>query len=64
MLLAMELSKPVGSRVRDACFEAGLLLNSPQPELLRFMPALTLTPNEVDEMSEILEPALAMALRD
>jgi acetylornithine/N-succinyldiaminopimelate aminotransferase len=63
MLLAMLLPRPVGARVRDLCFDAGLLLNSPKPDLLRFMPALTVTPTEVDAMIAILEPALAEALR-
>ena len=49
--------------VRDACFDAGLLINSPRPELLRFMPPLTLSRREVDEMLGMLEPALVAALR-
>jgi acetylornithine/N-succinyldiaminopimelate aminotransferase len=64
MLLAMLLPEPVGARVRDLCFDAGLLLNSPRPDLLRFMPALTVTPNEVDAMIAILKPALGKALGD
>ena len=64
LLLAVVLPEPVGARVRDLCFDAGLLLNSPQPELLRFMPALTVTPKEIDAMVAILEPALARALEE
>ena len=63
MLLALVLPKAVGPRVCEACFDAGLLLNSPRPELLRFMPALTVTPNEVDAMLANLRPAVELALR-
>jgi acetylornithine/N-succinyldiaminopimelate aminotransferase len=44
--------------VSDAAREAGLLLNSPRPETLRFMPALTTSAAEIDAMLEILDGAL------
>jgi acetylornithine/N-succinyldiaminopimelate aminotransferase len=34
--------------------DAGLLLNAPRPDTLRFMPALTLTEKEIDQAMEIL----------
>ena len=37
----------------------GLLLNAPRPNLLRFMPALTVTTAEIDLMIEILDGLLA-----
>ena len=61
-LLALKLPRPVGGAVAARALEAGLLLNSPRPELLRFMPALTVTPDEVEEMLGRLEPVLAGAL--
>lgn len=62
LLLALILPKPVAAGVVQLVFDAGLFLNSPRPELLRFMPSLTVTPNEVDAMLEILEPVLSQVL--
>jgi acetylornithine/N-succinyldiaminopimelate aminotransferase len=36
----------------------GLLINSPRPNALRFMPALTVTQPEIDEMIRILRQSL------
>jgi acetylornithine/N-succinyldiaminopimelate aminotransferase len=58
LLLALELGKPVGKRVADAALERRLLINSPRPTCLRFMPALNVTRGEVDEMLERLLPCL------
>ncbi|MBC8340389.1 MAG: hypothetical protein H8E63_01850 [Proteobacteria bacterium] len=62
-LLAMVLPKPVASEVVARCFEAGLLINTPRPDVLRFMPSLTTSPSEVDEMIAILSPILDEALQ-
>lgn len=40
--------------LRDACFERGLLVNAARPNVLRFMPSLFVSAEEVDEMSETL----------
>lgn len=40
----------------------GLLLNSPRPNLLRFMPALNVTEGEIDQMIALLDGLLAMDL--
>ena len=37
---------------------AGLLLNSPRPELLRFMPALNVTVAEIDQMLAMLSEVI------
>ncbi len=42
-------------------FEAGLLLNSPQRDALRFMPALNVTREEIAEMIEGLDTILTKA---
>jgi acetylornithine/N-succinyldiaminopimelate aminotransferase len=39
----------------------GLLLNAPRPNLLRFMPALNVTREEIDRMIELLQIALAQS---
>jgi acetylornithine/N-succinyldiaminopimelate aminotransferase len=36
----------------------GLLLNSPRPDLLRFMPALNVTTEEIDQMIAMLSDVL------
>jgi acetylornithine/N-succinyldiaminopimelate aminotransferase len=35
-----------------------LLINAPRPDCLRFMPALTVTHDEIDQMIRILDAAL------
>jgi acetylornithine/N-succinyldiaminopimelate aminotransferase len=58
LLVAMELGKPAGARVVDEGLRLGLLLNSPRPSSLRFMPALNVTQGEIDEMLGILHTVL------
>jgi len=36
----------------------GLLINAPRRDSLRFMPSLTVTPDEIDEMTRILDATL------
>jgi acetylornithine/N-succinyldiaminopimelate aminotransferase len=48
--------------VVSAARELGLLINSPQPDLLRFMPALNVTSDEIDSMLALLARALDVAL--
>ena len=45
--------------VRDACLAAGLVINSPGPGMLRFLPPLIVSDDEVDEALGILKVALA-----
>ncbi|MGE3773976.1 MAG: acetylornithine transaminase [Gammaproteobacteria bacterium] len=68
LLRALELKREIGSAVvttaRDGLAaqprwdNAGLLLNSPRPALLRFMPALNLTTEEIDLMIDGLRLAV------
>jgi acetylornithine/N-succinyldiaminopimelate aminotransferase len=46
------------AQLRDRAFEAGLLINAARPNVLRFMPALNVSPAEVAEMRQILAPCL------
>lgn len=46
----------------QALTPVGLLLNAPRPHLLRLMPALNITPAEVDEGLALLRQALRIAL--
>jgi predicted acetylornithine/succinylornithine family transaminase len=64
LLLAVEFFSPIAHRVVSACNEEGLLLNPVRPTAIRFMPPLTLTPQEVDEGVERFERGLARALEE
>ncbi|MDP6706315.1 MAG: acetylornithine transaminase [Alphaproteobacteria bacterium] len=55
LLLALDLGREIGPAIVEATLAAGLLLNAPRPDSLRFMPALTLPREEVDQMLEILD---------
>jgi acetylornithine/N-succinyldiaminopimelate aminotransferase len=58
LLLALALTHGDAGKVAAAAFDRGLLVNAPRPDSLRFMPALTVTRQEVDEMIERLRPCL------
>jgi acetylornithine/N-succinyldiaminopimelate aminotransferase len=59
LLLALALRHGEAQKVVDTALERGLLINAPRPDSLRFMPALTVTRDEVDRMLALLEPGLA-----
>jgi acetylornithine/N-succinyldiaminopimelate aminotransferase len=58
LLVALQLEQPNGAAVVEAALANGLLVNSPRPDCLRFMPALNVTRDEVDEMLVRLRAAL------
>ena len=58
LLQALELGQEIGSAVVDAALVRGLLVNSPRPAVLRFMPALNVSRAEIDEMIGILREAI------
>ncbi len=58
LLIALELGKDIGSDVTTRARDLGLLINSPRPATLRFMPSLNLTRAEIDEGIAILKRAL------
>ena len=66
LLRAVDLGRPVAAQVVDAARDLapeGLLLNSPRPHLLRLMPALNVDFDAINRMIELLDAALATALR-
>jgi acetylornithine/N-succinyldiaminopimelate aminotransferase len=63
LLMALDLERDVGAKVVEQARDAGLLLNSPRPASLRFMPALTTSAGEIDEMLAILDGVLEKTLR-
>ncbi|MBI2852538.1 MAG: acetylornithine transaminase [Chloroflexi bacterium] len=59
LLLAIEFNSDIAQKLAMACLERGLLVNRVKPNALRFMPPLTIGPDEVDRALDILERALA-----
>jgi len=55
LLLALALGREGAAAVVDRALENLLLVNAPRPDTLRFMPALTVSPEEIDGMLAILE---------
>ena len=58
LMLGVELIMN-GYRAYEYCFDNGLLINCTQENILRIMPALTVTKKEIDQALEILEKAIA-----
>jgi acetylornithine/N-succinyldiaminopimelate aminotransferase len=58
LLLALDLELPIGAALVAQALEAGLLLNSPQPDTLRFIPALNVTRDEILLMIDQLDTIL------
>jgi acetylornithine/N-succinyldiaminopimelate aminotransferase len=61
LLLALDLKLPIGAALVAQALEAGLLLNSPQPDTLRFIPALNVTRDEILLMVDQLDTILTKA---
>ncbi len=62
LLRALDLGRPIAAKVVDAARELqpdGLLLNAPRPGLLRLMPALNVSLDEIDRAIELIDQALA-----
>jgi acetylornithine/N-succinyldiaminopimelate aminotransferase len=55
LLIALDLKEENSGILADKARDNGLLLNAPSPRTLRFMPALTVDREEVDEMIRRLE---------
>ena len=61
LLLALDLKLPIGAAIVAQALEASVLLNSPQPDALRFMPALNVTREEIAQMIDCLDVILTKA---
>ena len=55
LLIALDLASEASGQIAEKALDKGLLLNAPRPDTLRFMPALNVSANEVDEAVAILE---------
>jgi len=61
LLRALDLGRPTGAALVEAARDLqpdGLLLNSPRPHLLRFMPALNVPFEDIDRMAGLLDGLL------
>ncbi|QWD70046.1 acetylornithine transaminase [Polynucleobacter sp. UB-Siik-W21] len=61
LLRALMLGKDIGGKLVDLARERspeGLLINSPRPNLLRFMPALNVSDDEIHQMCSMLRELL------
>jgi acetylornithine/N-succinyldiaminopimelate aminotransferase len=60
-LRALKLNKDIGPEIVERARNLepfGLLLNSPRPNLLRFMPALNISREELKQMVELLRSVI------
>lgn len=62
LLIAFDLPKENGPEIVSACLEEGLIINSPRPSVIRLMPPLIVTKENIDEMikklSEVFDKIL------
>ncbi len=67
LLRALKLGQDIGPDIVEIARNltpVGLLLNSPRPDLLRFMPALNITTEEIDQMISMLSGILKKLKND
>jgi len=57
-LWGLVLPEPRAVEVRDCAYALGLLVNAARPDVLRFMPALDVSEDEIHEMGRLLRLAL------
>src|SRR6476619_2855691 len=61
LLLALDLKLPIGASIVAQAFSDGVLLNSPLPDALRFMPALNVMDEAIAAMIDGLDRILTRA---
>src|SRR5436309_1049081 len=59
LLQALELKAQDAKKVAAAALDHGLLINAPRPDTLRFMPALTVSRDEIEQMIRRLTASLS-----
>jgi acetylornithine/N-succinyldiaminopimelate aminotransferase len=58
LLQALNLGRDISPQIAETALQRGLLVNGPRPDSLRFMPSLTVTDEEIDQMIDILDAVL------
>ena len=61
LLQALDLKLPIGAAIVAEARADGVLINSPRPDSLRFMPALNVTREEISLMIDCLDAILVKA---
>lgn len=64
LLIAFDLPLDKGSEIVAGCLEDGLIINSPRPSIIRFMPPLIVQNEDIDVMMKILSENLAKVLNN
>ena len=59
MLVGVEMSEELSAGLVADCLDNGLLLNAVRPNMLRFMPPLNASTEEIDEAVGIVSSALS-----
>ena len=54
LLIAFDLPNEKGNEIVGECLKNGLIINSPRPSIIRLMPPLIVTKDDIDIMFEIL----------
>jgi acetylornithine/succinyldiaminopimelate/putrescine aminotransferase len=57
-MIGVQLNGP-GSKIVDKCLEKGLRINCTNETVLRFMPPMIVTRNQIDEAINILDGVLS-----
>lgn len=63
LLLALTFEQPIAERIRDDCFARGFLVNAARPNVLRFMPQLRVSEDEISALLQALDHSLASVHR-
>jgi len=58
LLWAVDMGSDIAAAVRDTAFEQGLIINAARPSVLRLMPSLRVTVEEIDEAIACLDESL------
>ncbi|MBR91768.1 MAG: aspartate aminotransferase family protein [Dehalococcoidia bacterium] len=54
LLIGLEMSKDISPEIVSRCLDKGLLINAVRPNMIRFMPPLNVTKNQIDKSVSIL----------
>jgi acetylornithine/succinyldiaminopimelate/putrescine aminotransferase len=58
LLIGMEMNKEISGDIVSKSLEKGLLINAVRPNMIRFMPPLNVSKQEVDTAINIIESIL------
>lgn len=58
MLIGIEFTKDIAAKIVSECLNNGILLNAVRPNILRLMPPLTTTKEEVDKSIQVIKQVL------